>query len=381
LGEEVRKASAVLLSVLLACLVTLSFDIRPAKAGTITVPDDYLTIQEAISHAIDGDIVFVRNGTYYENVVVNKTLSLVGENREGTIIDGNRMGVVVTVLANDTSLAGFTIRNASQTLEECTVLRVVNASGFELSQSILEFEWSCEGIQVLSSEKATLTDNTLIGQSWSDTGIIIGGSNNCIVSRNSISSGWPILLLTLSCNNTITDNFLFSKGYEGIRLSFSSTYNNLICGNSIFNASWYGLRARYGSSNNLIFHNNFINNTVQAECSPLCFNSWDNGCEGNYWSDYNGSDSDSDGIGDTPYVINENNTDPYPLMNPYWNIGDINHDLKVDIFDIASAAGAYGSTPSSPNWNPHCDINEPYGVINIFDVLIIAINYGEAYTP
>ncbi|MCW4052662.1 MAG: hypothetical protein NWE78_05590, partial [Candidatus Bathyarchaeota archaeon] len=58
LGEEVRKTSAVLFSVLLAYLMTLSSDIRPAKARTITIPDGYLTIQEAINHATDGDIVF-----------------------------------------------------------------------------------------------------------------------------------------------------------------------------------------------------------------------------------------------------------------------------------------------------------------------------------
>ena len=45
-------------------------------------------------------------------------------------------------------------------------------------------------------------------------------------------------------------------------------------------------------------------------------NFWDNGISGNYWSDYAGTDNNADGIGDTPYVLNENNQDNYPLMAP-----------------------------------------------------------------
>ena len=53
----------------------------------------------------------------------------------------------------------------------------------------------------------------------------------------------------------------------------------------------------------------------------------------------------------------------------------------MDIFDIVATATAYGSTPSDPNWNPDCDLAEPYGIINIFDIVTIAIHYGEEYAP
>lgn len=60
--------------------------------------------------------------------------------------------------------------------------------------------------------------------------------------------------------------------------------------------------------------------------------------------------------------------------------GDIDHDLDVDIYDAVKCGIAYGSTPSSPNWNSNCDIAEPYGIIDIFDLVTVAASYGEEYT-
>jgi len=335
----------------------------------------YSSIQEAINNASPGDTILVSSGIYYENVVVNKTLSLVGENREGAIIDGNGTGTAVTVLANDTRVTGFTMQNG---LDE--VMMVENVSRVEASQNnIFEPGVGFYGIHLWFSVEVALVDNLIINNHPLHIGIGIYGSNSCLISRNEISGGWAILLVG-SNSSTISDNLLFSKGAYGIRLSWS--HNNIICGNTILNASWYGLALDYASDYNTIFHNNFLNNTVQVG-TPHYFtlNFWDNGCEGNYWSNYNGTDSDGDGIGDIAYVINENNTDPYPLMDHYWNSGDIDHNLKVDIFDVVLCANAYGCIPSSPNWNPHCDIAEPYGIINIFDLVMIATGYGEEYTP
>jgi hypothetical protein len=62
-------------------------------------------------------------------------------------------------------------------------------------------------------------------------------------------------------------------------------------------------------------------------------------------------------------------------------LADVNRDLVVDIFDIVQCAGAYGSTPSDPNWSIHCDVAEPYWAVDIFDIVMIASRYGEQYTP
>lgn len=65
----------------------------------------------------------------------------------------------------------------------------------------------------------------------------------------------------------------------------------------------------------------------------------------------------------------------------YWNPYDINNDLTVDDLDVALVADAYGSLPSDSNWNPFCDVAEPYRIINIFDVVTIVGSYGEEYNP
>ncbi len=76
------------------------------------------------------------------------------------------------------------------------------------------------------------------------------------------------------------------------------------------------------ASENLFYLNSFIDNARNVEeyypgLPEFPINIWDNGTVGNFWSDYYGADNNGDGIGDTPYVIDENNQDNYPLMH-YW---------------------------------------------------------------
>ncbi|MCK4434949.1 right-handed parallel beta-helix repeat-containing protein, partial [Candidatus Bathyarchaeota archaeon] len=122
------------------------------------------------------------------------------------------------------------------------------------------------------------------------------------------------LLLAYTNNSTITNNTV-TNNYDGIWLWESS--NNSVNGNNITN-NLGGVYLKY-ASNNRFYHNNFIDNIAQVlfEDSGY-YNIWDNGFPsgGNYWSNYTGVDLNHDGIGDTPHVIDANNTDYYPLMGP-----------------------------------------------------------------
>jgi parallel beta-helix repeat protein len=116
--------------------------------------------------------------------------------------------------------------------------------------------------------------------------------------------------LTGRSNVTIT-NMKIESFLTGIRLEYSS--NNKIIRNNMMNND-YGIWLNYSSSNN-IYHNNFVDNTEQVH-SLSSTNIWDDDYPsgGNFWSDYAGVDADSDGIGDTPYIIDASNQDRYPLL-------------------------------------------------------------------
>jgi parallel beta-helix repeat protein len=164
-----------------------------------------------------------------------------------------------------------------------------------------------------------------------EQGILLAYSKNSTITGNNITNNWLGVESIESSNNSVVGNNI-TNSYYGILLGYSS--NNTISGNNITANNYYGI-SLYSSSNNTIYHNNLIDNTQQVyDISldhpelPNSINVWDDGYPsgGNYWSDYKGSDEKSgpnqdlpgsDCIGDTPYVIDANNRDRYPLMKPW----------------------------------------------------------------
>jgi parallel beta-helix repeat protein len=131
---------------------------------------------------------------------------------------------------------------------------------------------------------------------------------------------WFLQRIAIRCanseNNVFSRNTLENNTYG---ISFSVSDNNVVSENTIVGND-YGVELYYSLNNN-IYRNNFVNNTWQAvinhEWGMSSADSWDNGSLGNYWSNYGGDDDNSDGIGDTPYIIDADNTDRYPLMAPW----------------------------------------------------------------
>lgn len=125
------------------------------------------------------------------------------------------------------------------------------------------------------------------------------------------------LILNKGCNRVIESNITKLTLWEG---------NN----NIILECTISGLFLMDWSSSNIFVQNNFLSNNSANGFEIYSSNSWDNGSVGNYWCDYlskypNASEAGNTGIGDTPYVIDKDNIDHFPLMYPY----DIENDEMV----------------------------------------------------
>ena len=165
--------------------------------------------------------------------------------------------------------------------------------------------------------------NSIIGNNISENtkfGILLRSSSNDLVEGNIIENNDDgIFLSGSSCQyNTIVDNNIANNNH-GIYIGGDPKHNNITKNNIANNGK--GIHVSQ-SSNNIFYQNNFINNTIQIydtieefpDSASPSENIWNYGVTGNYWSDYTGADSNGDGIGDTHYVIDANNQDPYPLV-------------------------------------------------------------------
>ena len=359
-GRFKLKKTSVTVVVLLALLsigtlgVILNGKLAAANPPIIVVPTESATIQEAINMANEGDIIKVKTGTYRENVVVDKSIALIGDGKNVTFIEGNRVGAVVTVRANNVNISGFSIQNGTKGVS----LQGSNMS--TISNNIMVSN-NAQGVHLNSSHGNKLTNNTISLNGFE--GIFIQNSSNNLVGDNVVTNNKHVgidLLYSNSnriSNNTVTFHGNVSLHEQGIW--FESSNNNTIDENIILNNAWgidayicdnntvygniisnnhHGVDLDEYSNNNTFYHNNFVNNTHQAE-SYQSLNRWDNGTQGNYWSDYrekypNATEIDGSGIWDTPYLIDENNLDRYPLMNR-WSppVKDITPPVTTDDYD------------------------------------------------
>jgi parallel beta-helix repeat protein len=245
-----------------------------------------------------------------------------------------------------------------------------NGDIYTLTDNIIS---TSDGI-VIERDNMTINANghTIQGGS-SGNGIVLAGTNNVTVENANIQ-GFSVGIFAPSSNyDKIAGNNIQQNSAFGIWLDGSS--NNNIVGNTIQQNAAYGIWLS-SSSNNNIYHDNFANNTQQIYSTYDSYNVWNNSYPlgGNYWNNYNGTDSNKDGIGDTPYIIDNNNIDNYPLMHP-WKLGDANYDGKVNVLDLITVAIALGAHPGDQKWNIRADLNQD-GRINVLDLIIVATCLG-----
>ena len=437
-----RNSFTLLLVLVLAASSIVSVLPVKAEARTIVVPDDYATISLAIENALDGDTVFVKKGTYQESTLaINKSLLLIGEDVDGTILNldpplveamilYNRLMILstaITINANNVKLQGFTVNiprdeygyggglHANGDGIEVINNKIANNSVY-LSGSMLNITCnSIQGTLEVAGSNITVANNTIkynlkvqgtfnlisaneIGSGYYWSGIHLDGSFNCVVG-NSFSSmstdhsnfnvivGNSFVNLDMrkygegGCNNTIiSKNRVTGNGGINDGIWLYDGENNTISGNSIHNCeNALTLGTSYSTASarsNSIYLNNFINNSnhiAPISGSDHTVNHFDNGVKGNYYDDYQGNDANWDGVGDSPYTIQETRWDEelksdvtivffqdnYPLMSPF----DID-GFSVELPEWAS---------SSLSTLPEPDTSTPFPIIPVVTATVAVV--------
>jgi rhodanese-related sulfurtransferase len=247
----------------------------PTWIGTvhnINTTFNYDTIQAAIDSSLttNGNMIVVDKGTYYEHVIVSKALSIVGEDSKDTVIDGNGTGTTISIVTDNVTVENFTIQNGTES-----------------------------GVDLNGGSYAQIHDNKV---THNYCGINASSSYNMIFSNEIVGNEQCGVSATQGANRIFENNI--TSNQFGVQMNGPETSNP-----------------------NYVYHNNLMNNTSQVSAEGVS-SLWDDGYPsgGNYWSDYNGTDlysgpyqneTGSDGLGDTPYTINPNNTDRCPLSRPW----------------------------------------------------------------
>lgn len=245
-------------------ITTSNSNIRPNNDGnTLYVggngPNNYTKIQDAIDNATEGDTVFVYDDSslYYENVRINKSIGLIGENKETTRIDGNRNGSIILISANKTIVSNFTIKNEKDTGSLKGGI-YVSSNRNRISHNIITN--NTYGVHINSGTHNNISQNKIIENR--DDGIFLMSGEANTIFNNEIVGNWDYgVTLDTATQNTFTQNNIINNNRGDIVFQNTDTHN--IINKNTIGTFYLGTRDYEGRpKSNFIMENSFINGGI-----------------------------------------------------------------------------------------------------------------------
>ena len=386
--NQTAKKAITLTSILVFSLLIINLQTGVSEQ-TLHVPQEFPTITAALATAEDGDTIKVSSGIYTENILVDKSVHIVGEKPATTILRGEG-GVdrgarpVVALAADDAEIRAFTIESQNYSTSALHAMGVyVQADNCKISSCIIK---NCY-LGIFSSAQAYLTveDNTVEGclkdgmRFYGAVSYTIQGN---LIKDNAVSG----IALQGYFDKVINNTFVGNERSIGLGSSYSVVYgnqmlqnaesaiflagsNNTVVANQIQDNKWgvFVTPQLAAPHDNTFYHNNFVDNNHGVfvnQSAPMEL--WDAGTAlgGNYWSDYTAkypNAGQSDGIYATPYQVYKGAQDNYPLTEPFDFADDFDPPSNPQAPEIQDGLVAYwtfdsidatGISPDQTGKNP-----------------------------
>ena len=249
--ESERKFRIRIMLALAVLFATLAFVSIGCASGTTHYVNPGESIQAAVNAADPYDTIIVRDGTYTENINVNKRLTIKSENGSAkTIVQAaNSTDHVFDVTADYVNISGFMVMDATKDKKAGIYL---SAGHCTISNN--QASNNNRGIYLKHSSNNTLTNNNASNNWW---GIRLYSSDNNILARNKASNSQFGIHLIFSCDNTLTRNNASNNGEVGIYLDYSDS--NILNSNNANSNNNNGIRL-FDSSNNTLMNNTMSGN-------------------------------------------------------------------------------------------------------------------------